>query len=572
MLYKALYRKYRPNIFDEVAGQQYIIKILKNAVIHNRISHAYLFSGPRGTGKTSLAKIFAKAVNCEFQENGNPCMECDNCLAITNGSHPDFIEIDAASNNGVDEIRNLIEKVKYAPIKSKYKVYVIDEVHMMTVGAFNALLKTLEEPPSHIVFILATTEPHKILHTITSRCQNFYFEKVEKKEMCKRLTDVLNKELVEYEDKVLDVISEISDGGMRDALSTLDQCISYCGQNLKYDDIREIFGILSDRDVYDLFCSIIQCDYTNALKKVNEYYDSGVNTKNVIQYFIEVIKESITFEYCQDYTLLKLLKKENVKYINEYLSLDNKIQILDLVTDYLFNNRNKTSNKVQLDILLFKIFGLLNDSKIESDRISVSRETHKCDIKEKIELENNKKDNNISLMNTKIEGKESLKQRDYINEIESFYDEEFILSLLVGASKEERLKDEQLLQNLLIYENKLQWIKYVKLLKKVTIIASSETYILLNVGNKVESNILNEYSVNDLEFDNLFELLIKKRKKVICIYNDLKKVAIQVFKERLKTNSLPASISFEIKQKKEIKTTSKELVKELFGNNVNMEE
>ena len=201
MAYQALYRKYRPSNFDEVVGQQPIIQTLKNAIVQNRIAHAYLFCGPRGTGKTSIAKIFAKMLNCEDESN-KPCGKCTNCKMVQNGSHPDIIEIDAASNNGVDEVRNLIDKVKYAPMQGKYKVYIIDEVHMMTTGAFNALLKTIEEPPAHVVFILATTEPNKVIPTIISRCQRFDFNKVSQKDIEKRLSIVCKEEKIEIDSEV----------------------------------------------------------------------------------------------------------------------------------------------------------------------------------------------------------------------------------------------------------------------------------------------------------------------------------------------------------------------------------
>jgi DNA polymerase-3 subunit gamma/tau len=222
MAYKALYRTYRPQQFSQVAGQQAIVKTLQNALLNQKLSHAYLFSGPRGTGKTTLAKIFAKALNCETSPS-EPCGVCENCKALQDNRHPDVIEIDAASNNGVDEVRELIDKVKYAPIKGKYKVYIIDEVHMMTSGAFNALLKTLEEPPSHVLFILATTEPHKILPTILSRCQRFDFGKVNANDLRNRLELILKTEQITFDDAAIQTIIQLADGGVRDALARVPQ-------------------------------------------------------------------------------------------------------------------------------------------------------------------------------------------------------------------------------------------------------------------------------------------------------------------------------------------------------------
>ena len=224
MAYKALYRTYRPSTFDEVAGQEHIVKTLKNALATGTLAHAYLFAGPRGTGKTTMAKLLAKALNCD-EGIGHQCNKCKNCKAIIDGTHPDVLELDAASNNGVDEIRDLIDKVKYGTILGRYKVYIIDEVHMLSTGAFNALLKTLEEPPEHVIFILATTEPHKILPTILSRCQRYDFTKLSDKDIKNRLKSVLEKEGVTYNEEAIDIIISLADGGMRDALSILDQVL-----------------------------------------------------------------------------------------------------------------------------------------------------------------------------------------------------------------------------------------------------------------------------------------------------------------------------------------------------------
>jgi len=226
MAYKALYNKYRPSTFEEVAGQRSIVRTLKNAIASGKIAHAYLFCGPRGTGKTSMARLFAKALNCE-KGIGQQCNACSNCQAINEGNHPDVIEIDAASNNGVDQVRDLIDKVRYAPIKGRYKIYIIDEVHMMSAGAFNALLKTLEEPPEQVIFILATTEPYKVLPTILSRCQRFDFGKIDDQDIREKLIWILDKEKVTYDEKGIDAIVSLADGGMRDALSILDQVLAY---------------------------------------------------------------------------------------------------------------------------------------------------------------------------------------------------------------------------------------------------------------------------------------------------------------------------------------------------------
>ena len=266
-MYQALYRKYRSQTFGEMVGQKVISTTLRQAVESGKISHAYLFSGPRGTGKTSAAKIFAKAMNCPNQVDGEPCNHCDICRDITNGSLEDVIEIDAASNNGVDEIREIRDKSTYAPSRATYKVYIIDEVHMLSTGAFNALLKTLEEPPSYVIFILATTEAHKIPITILSRCQRYDFHRITIDTIAARLDELLKIEGVEAEEKAVRYVAKAGDGSMRDALSLLDQCIAfYLGQTLTYDKVLEFLGAVDTEVFSKLLRKVLQGDVTGAIR------------------------------------------------------------------------------------------------------------------------------------------------------------------------------------------------------------------------------------------------------------------------------------------------------------------
>ena len=259
MSYTALYRKFRPSEFEDVKGQDAIVRTLKNQINADRIGHAYLFCGTRGTGKTTVAKIFAKAVNCEHPVDGSPCGTCEACRAIAAGNSMNVIEIDAASNNGVENIRQIREEVEYAPTEGKYKVYIIDEVHMLSIGAFNALLKTLEEPPSYVIFILATTEVHKIPITILSRCQRYDFHRISIETISARLTELLEKENVTAEERAVRYIAKAADGSMRDALSLLDQCIAfYLGEELTYEHVLEVLGAV-DTEVF-----------SSLLKKIKE--------------------------------------------------------------------------------------------------------------------------------------------------------------------------------------------------------------------------------------------------------------------------------------------------------------
>ncbi|WP_368275130.1 DNA polymerase III subunit gamma/tau [Coprobacillus cateniformis] len=331
MAYKTLYRVYRPQRFDEVAGQEHIITTLRHAVEENKIAHAYLFCGPRGTGKTTIAKLLAKAINCTG--NPKPCDECENCKEIASGNHPDVIEIDAASNNGVDEVRNLIDKVKYAPTQGKYKVYIIDEVHMMSTGAFNALLKTLEEPPAHVVFILATTEPHKILPTIISRCQRFDFMKLSLTEIVNRMKSVVEQENYICDDEALEMIAKLADGGMRDALSILEQCLAYNDQHLTVQDLNHIYGIVSLENKIDFIKVLLSKDMKKSLFILDEMKTNGIDIKRLTLDLVDILKDIIIYRNTSDSSILFVLSQYYLDMIVPYISCDEAFAFIDVLMD-----------------------------------------------------------------------------------------------------------------------------------------------------------------------------------------------------------------------------------------------
>lgn len=362
MAYKTLYRVYRPQKFDEVAGQEHIITTLRHAVEENKIAHAYLFCGPRGTGKTTIAKLLAKAINCNHEEK--PCDNCENCNQITSGTHPDVIEIDAASNNGVDEVRSLIEKVKYAPTQGRYKVYIIDEVHMMSTGAFNALLKTLEEPPAHVVFILATTEPHKILPTIISRCQRFDFTKITLEDIVNRMNVVVNEEGYKCDREALEMIAKLADGGMRDALSILEQCLAYNDKHLTVNDVNHIYGILSLDKKIDLIKVMLSKDMKTSLSMLEQMKMNGVDIKRLTLDLVDILKDVVIYKNTDDVSLLFILSKSHLDMISPYISCDEAFSFIDILMDASEKYAKVVNPAIYFELAILKMCNHVKDEKV----------------------------------------------------------------------------------------------------------------------------------------------------------------------------------------------------------------
>lgn len=561
MAYQALYRKYRPTNFDEVVGQTHIIQTLKNAIVQNRIAHAYLFCGPRGTGKTSIAKIFAKTLNCTNSQDA-PCGVCENCKMAANGSHPDIIEIDAASNNGVDEVRNLIDKVKYAPMQGKYKIYIIDEVHMMTSGAFNALLKTIEEPPAHVIFIFATTEPNKVLPTIISRCQRFDFNKVSMHDIKYRSSVVCKNEGIEIDENGLTLIAQLADGGMRDALSILDQCVAYCSSHIDVNDIRKIYGVVTSEDIGKLFYSVYKKDVDSFVKDIQKYSDMGMDIKRLTADFIHMLKDSLILDYSENSTLVSDMNKDMIRKYFKLAPINFRIKCMEELMD-TYNKYTYASNALDyLEASLLKISSYSYESKthiIDSDhndfKEAEEEENYETsyddtsDDSDIIEKNTQKDDNNGVLEKSEISdvSRETLKQSENTNN-KIILNDEFVIQLLVGATKMERSIDTNKFNNIGQFISSLEFGKYAATLRNSSIMASGSNYIVICVSSEIFAKQINEFELN-YGYEDFTEVLLGKAKKVFALDKTQQSRVLDEFKERMISGNLPEPYQVRLKRK-----------------------
>ena len=377
MSYTALYRKWRPATFDEVKGQDHIVTTLKNQIKNDRIGHAYLFCGTRGTGKTSVAKIFAKAVNCANPVDGNPCGECEVCRAVAAGASMNVIEIDAASNNGVDNIREIKEEVAYPPTQGRFKVYIIDEVHMLSIGAFNALLKTLEEPPAYVIFILATTEAHKIPITILSRCQRYDFKRISIDTISLRLSELMNAEGITADERALRYVAKAADGSMRDALSLLDQCLAfYMGQELKYENVLDVLGAVDTEVFSDFFRGVIEGDAIGLIHKLEQIIIDGRDLSQFVNDFTWYLRNLMLLQSAADASDVLEMSEENIKILTEdatLTDLNGIMRYIRVFSELSGQLKNSSQKRVMVEVALIKLTRPAMDKGLDSvlDRIKV---------------------------------------------------------------------------------------------------------------------------------------------------------------------------------------------------------
>ncbi|MDO4499934.1 MAG: DNA polymerase III subunit gamma/tau [Erysipelotrichaceae bacterium] len=560
MSYQVLYRTYRPKRFEEVVGQEYIIKTLKNAIKLNKIAHAYLFAGPRGTGKTTIAKLFAKAINCEsFKEEA--CDECDSCKAFKENMHPDIVELDAASNNGVDNIREIIDQVSYAPMLGKYKVYIIDEVHMLSSSAFNALLKTLEEPPAHVVFILATTDPQKIIPTVLSRCQRYNFSKIANFNIKKKLKEVLESEKINYEDKALDEVAVLAEGGMRDALSLLEQILSYNNEGVYLEDIQKIFGLSSNEEKVKLLLNIHNKNISEVISTLRDMYQIGIDTKRLAVDLLEIIKEALIYSDNAEEKLLRRINKLEAMEILDHISVKTLLSDANNLEELIYKTRANHNFLNYLELCFIKMAGIREENTVVRENIRVEAKSESVkpveevktlepvkpveEVKEEVRPEPvqeevkptpvekvEEKTEQESIVEKTVEKviKEEFPVEEEEKEVVEEVDLNYLATLLLTASKDEKINDAIIYNKLELYKYEPDNRKFYELLNNTELFASGHDAIIIvadhmranNINSKETKNALYNFLVTEHGIDKVvFAIEEKDKMKLVSIYKQL---------------------------------------------------
>lgn len=552
----AFYQKYRSSRFDEVIGQEYIVKTIQNAVDQDQIGHAYLFCGPRGTGKTTMARLLAKAVNCTGEQE-KPCEHCDNCLAAIEGTHPDIIEINAANETHIEDVRDLIDKAQLAPMMGKYKIYIIDEVHQLSTAASSALLKTLEEPPANVIFILATTDPQKLLPTVISRCQRFDFTKIPTIKIQQHLLDIAKKEQIELQEEAAEMIAALADGGMRDALSIFDQVYAYAGNTISLEHVDFIYGLTSKKERIHFLNAVYHSDITTVLNKIEHYQQDGIDFVKMVDGLIDLLKDRYIYVMTKKTDQLRFLTKTEVSEIE--VGSKQAMEMMELLFHHkeAFKTAVRASSCFEMICLLLMKNSDLNQSHEFVEKKSVQPELKKEEQKEEV----------VSKP-VKEEPIQEVEKEDVSREtVTNIFDPDFYLGLFQTCTKEYKRQDHEIFHEM-VQDISMEGRKYSSALKGTDIGGSGPDAIILVCKDESIASW-----INDPLFNEQLYMYMKQKydfhKMIYAVEVNVYQTLTKQFMEKRKAGTLPpvpTITPYSLKENHE--KTPEQKVIELFGDAV----